>query len=222
MAKADNKHRVLLVDDHPLLRRGLAQLINQEMDLRVVGEAEDVATALKLVDEQQPEVAVVDLSLKDSSGIDLIKDIKIRAPKVLVLVLSMHDENFYAERALRAGARGYVTKGENSTKVVEGIRELLNGKLFISKAVSTRMLSRFVGRGDAPRTGVDDLSDREFEVLTMIGGGMQSREIAEKLHLSVKTIDAHRENLKRKLGLSDAGELLKYAIKWVQSGQQPE
>jgi DNA-binding NarL/FixJ family response regulator len=214
------KRKVLLVDDHPLLRRGLAQLINQEKDLQVCGEAEDAATALKLAEQSEPDIAVVDITLKDSNGIDLIKDFKIRTPRMLVLVLSMHDESFYAERVLRAGARGYVTKGEHSTKVVEGIRQLLEGKVFLSDAMSSKMLSKIIGERNAgSEVGVDVLSDREFEVLEMIGRGLQSREIAERLHLSIKTIDAHRENIKRKLRLTDASELLKYAIRWVQSEQ---
>jgi len=214
-----SKTRVLLVDDHPLLRRGLAQLVNQEKDMSVVGEAEDVVSALKLVEDHKPDVAVVDLSLKDSNGMDLIKDIRLRAPNTLVLVLSMHDESFYAERVLRAGARGYITKGENSAKVIEGIRDVMRGKVFVNESISSRMLSKFVG----DRTGVggiESLSDREFEIIAMIGRGMQTREIAKKLHLSVKTIDAHRDNIKRKLNLPDASELLKYAIKWAQSEKE--
>jgi DNA-binding NarL/FixJ family response regulator len=215
------KRKVLLVDDHPLMRRGLAQLIALEKDLTVCGEAEDVSAALKLAEQNQPDVAVVDISLGESSGIDLIKDFKIRLPHMPVLVLSMHDESFYAERVLRAGARGYVTKGESSSKVLEGIRQLLEGRIFLSEAMSSKMLSKIVGdRSGTVQPGVDKLSDREFQVLEMIGHGQQSREIAEQLHLSVKTIDAHRENIKRKLGLADAAELLKYAIRWVQSDQK--
>lgn len=210
---------MLLVDDHPLLRRGLAQLVNQEKDMSVVGEAEDVVNALRLVEEHKPDVAVVDLSLKDSNGMDLIKDIRLRAPNTLVLVLSMHDESFYAERVLRAGARGYITKGENSAKVIEGIREVLRGKVFVNEAISSRMLSKFVG--DRTGTGgIESLSDREFEIMGMIGHGVQTREIAKRLHLSVKTIDAHRDNIKRKLNLPDAAELLKYAIKWAKSEKE--
>lgn len=212
--------RVFLVDDHPLLRRGMAQMIMQEKDLSVCGEAEDAATAIQLIEQDPPDVALVDISLKDSSGIDLIKDIRVRAPKVLILVLSMHDETFYAERVLRAGARGYVTKGESATRVIEGIRQLLAGKVFVSDLVSSKMISRLVKGMGAEAGDVDILSDREFEVLEMIGKGTQTREIAETLHLSVKTIDAHRENIKRKLGLSDASELLKYAIRWAQSQQK--
>lgn len=217
--KTNSKRRVMLVDDHPLLRRGLAQLINQEDDLIICGEAEDVVGALKMVEQIQPDVAVVDIALPDGNGIDLIKDLKIRVPKLRVLVLSMHDESFYAERVLRAGARGYITKGEPSSKVIDGIRALLEDRLFVSEALSSQMLSKFVGgvKTGASQYAVDQLTDREFEVLDMIGRGTQTREIAELLHLSVKTIDAHRENIKRKLKLADASELLKYAIKWVQT-----
>lgn len=215
------KRKVLLVDDHPLLRRGLSQLISQEPDLIVCGEAEDASTALKLVEELSPNVAVVDISLRDSNGIDLIKDIKIRKPRLCVLVLSMHDEIFYAERVLRAGAKGYITKGDASGKVVEAIRQLLGGRIYLSDRMSSRMLSKMVGeRPAATEATVQELSDREFEILGMIGSGLQTREIAAKLHLSVKTIDAHRENIKRKLRLADAPELLKYAIRWAQQQGQ--
>jgi DNA-binding NarL/FixJ family response regulator len=219
--KATGKKKVLLIDDHPLLRKGLRALIDQEKDLVVCGEAEDAATALRVVEQLQPDVAVMDITLPDANGIDLLKDLRIRQPKLRVLVLSMHEESFYAERVLRAGARGYVTKGEPSTRVIEGIHALLNDQLFVSSAVSAKMLSRLVGeRSPNTQAGVEVLSDREFEVLEMIGNGQQSREIAEKLHLSVKTIDAHRENIKRKLKLADASELLKYAIQWVQAQRQ--
>lgn len=219
--KATGKKKVLLIDDHPLLRKGLRALIDQEKDLVVCGEAEDAATALRVVEQLQPDVAVMDITLPDANGIDLLKDLRIRQPKLRVLVLSMHEESFYAERVLRAGARGYVTKGEPSTRVIEGIHALLNDQLFVSSAVSAKMLSRLVGeRSQSAQIGVEILSDREFEVLGMIGNGQQSREIAEKLHLSIKTIDAHRENIKRKLKLADASELLKYAIQWVQAQRQ--
>ena len=211
------KKKILLVDDHPLLRKGLAQLINQQKDLAVCGEAEEAADALKLIETLQPDLAVVDISLRDSSGIELIKDFRIRAPNMLVLVLSMHDEVVYADRVLKLGARGYVSKKEDPDRVIEGIHRLLKGEVFISKEVSSRILQKFVGnRGDAEGASVDHLSDREFGVLEMIGHGLSTREIAEKLHLSVKTVEAHRENIKRKLKLSGAAEVRKYAIHWVQ------
>jgi DNA-binding NarL/FixJ family response regulator len=217
---AGEKKRVILVDDHPLLRRGLAQLINQERDMMICGEAEDAATGLAMIQAMKPDVAVTDITLPDKNGIDLVKDILIRAPGTLVLVLSMHDEAVYAERVLKAGARGYVSKGESPTRVIEGIRRLVEGKIFISDKLSGRILQKFAGGGGgAKEFTVDNLSDREFEILGLIGSGMQATEIAEKLHLSVKTIDAHRENMKRKLRCVDAAELRKYAIRWAQTQQ---
>ena len=214
------KRKVLIVDDHPILRQGIAQLIQREEDLEICGEAEDAQAALKLIEELKPDVAVVDISLRDSSGIDLIKDMKIRCPSVPVLVLSMHNESFYAERCFRAGARGYVTKGEPSAKVIEGIRQVLSGEVYVSEKIASKMVCKMVGsRRDSDQYTIDRLSDREFEVFELIGQGMQTREIAERLHLSVKTIDAHRENIKRKLKLRDATDLLKTAIQWVESEQ---
>ncbi len=209
--------KVLIVEDHPIMRSGLAQLIGQESDLMVCGDAEDAHEALEAIEKLEPDIAVVDISLKDSSGIDLIKDIKIRWPKLAVLVLSMHDESFYAERALRAGAMGYVAKAEVSAKVIAGIRQVLSGGVYVSEKISSRMLKKLVGGvKDSDAFPIDRLSDREFEVFELIGQGLQTRQIAEKLHLSVKTIDAHRDHIKRKLKLDTAIDLLKYAVQWVQ------
>ena len=212
-----SRKKVLIVEDHPIMRSGLAQLIGQESDLVVCGEAEDAHGALEAIKEFEPDIAVVDISLKDSNGIELIKDIKIRWPKLAVLVLSMHEESFYAERALRAGAMGYVAKAEVSTKVVDGIRQVLSGGVYVSEKITSRMLHKLVGGGrDLDVFPIDRLSDREFEVFELIGQGLQTRQIAEKLHLSVKTVDAHRDHIKRKLKLDSATELLKYAVQWVQ------
>ena len=168
------------------------------------------------VKKLSPDVAVVDISLKGGSGLDLIKDIKINRPELPVLVLSMHDELFYAERALRAGARGYVSKSEVSAKVVEGLREVLGGGLHVSEDVSSKLIRGVVGKEPSSVSSVDTLSDREFEVFQLIGQGMQIRDIAERLHLSVKTVEAHREHMKRKLDLDTASELLTYAVRWTQ------
>ncbi len=214
------RKKVLIVEDHPIMRSGLAQLIGQESDLVVCGEAEDVHGALEAIEKSKPDIAVVDISLKDSNGIELIKNIKIRWPELAVLVLSMHDESFYAERALRAGARGYVAKAEVSTKVITGIRQVLSGKVYVSEKITSKMLSNLVGgTKDLDSFPIDRLSDREFEVFELIGQGSQTRQIAEKLHLSVKTIDAHRDHIKHKLNLSSATALLKYAVQWVQLEQ---
>jgi len=212
--------RILLVDDHSIVRQGMRMLISQEPDLVVCGEAASAHEALKAVERTQPNVAVVDLSLKDSSGMALIKDLKIRHPKVLVLVVSMRDESFYAERVLRAGAKGYISKEEGTEKLVEGIRAVLTGKVYVSESLAARLLSKYVGGGSAgSESPVQRLSDRELEVFEWIGQGLTTREIAEKLHLSVKTIESHREHIKEKLGLDNATELLKHAIEWNQTIQ---
>ena len=210
--------RVVLVDDHPIVREGLAQVINQKPDLAVCGEADNAADALAVIEAARPDVAIVDLALKDSSGLDLIKDIAIRFPKLSVLVLSMRSESVYAERALRAGAHGYVTKDEGTTKVIEGIRKVLDGEIYLSEEMSAKVLKAMLpGRRGSPGSKMDRLSDRELEVLDMIGIGLATSEIAEKLHLSVKTIETYRERIKEKLDLDTASELLKYAIRWARS-----
>jgi len=215
-ANGNNTINVLIVDDHEIMRQGLTQLINQETDMIVCAEAEDAAGALDAMSEHQPNIAVVDISLKDSSGIELIKDIMVRWPGFPVLVLSMHEESFYAERVLRAGAKGYVSKAEVSSKVVDGIRTVLKGDLYVSEKLASKLLSGIVG-GSAPEVSpIDRLSDREFEVFEMIGRGQQMRDIASKLHLSVKTVEAHREHIKKKLNLDSANELLTYALQWAQ------
>lgn len=213
---------LILVDDHPLFRRGLAQVINQEKDLRIVGEADDAATGLEMLESLKPDVVIADITLPDRNGIELVKDIHVRAPEVLVLVLSMHEEGIYAERVLRAGARGYVCKSENPARVVEAVRMMLDGGIFVSEKMSAQMLQKFVGiRGRGERPGVDNLSDRELQVLEMVGSGMPTREIAQAMHVSVKTVDAHREHIKRKLNLDSAAELRKYAIAWSQTRVSP-
>jgi DNA-binding NarL/FixJ family response regulator len=209
--------KVLIVDDHELMRMALGQLIAQEKDLVVCGEAESASDALKAIEKLKPDIAMVDISLKHSHGLELIKDIKIRWPDFPVLVLTMHDESFYAERVLRAGAMGYVTKAEVSSKVIDGLRKVLDGDVYISEAMASKVLTRLVGnKGGQPSFPIDTLSDREFEVFEMIGQGQQSKEIAQQLHLSKKTIDAHREHIKKKLILETATDLLMYAVQWAQ------
>jgi DNA-binding NarL/FixJ family response regulator len=212
-----DKKKVLIVDDHPVMCHGVAQLVEQEPDLAVCGTAGDAQGALRAAETHQPDVAIVDISLKGGSGIELIKDIKIRSPKVQVLVLSMHDESFYAERVLRAGAKGYVSKGEDPAKLIKGIRKVLDGEIYVSEKVASKMLRRLIGgKPDPDGFLIERLSDREFEVFELIGQGMQTREIAGRLHLSVKTVEAHREHIKAKLKLDTAADVLKYAIRWAQ------
>lgn len=209
--------KVLIVDDHEIMRQGLKQLIEHEEDLSVCGEAEDVAGAVAAIEETNPDIALIDISLKDSSGIELIKDIRVRWPKLPIMVLSMHDESFYAERVLRAGAKGYVSKSEISGKVIDGIRKVLDGELYISGEVASRMLRKAIGGGSqVDLSPIDRLSDREFEVFELIGDGRQMRDIAKRMHVSLKTVEAHRENIKKKLNLDSASELISYAVQWSQ------
>jgi len=209
------KTRVFLVDDHPVVRQGIRSVVDEEPDMAVCGEAESASEALRLIPERVPDVAVVDLSLKASSGLELIKDIRVRHPQLLVLVLSMRDEAFYAERVLRAGARGYVVKEEGCQLIVEAIRKVLKGQIYLSDHIASKMIGVYVGREKSAESPIEQLTDRELQVFELIGRGIPTREIAVKLHLSVKTIDAHRENIKRKMGIESATELLKQAIEWL-------
>ena len=211
----DKKIKILLVDDHPIVRQGVRTLISHESDMVVCGEADNSVDALRLMDQTCPDIAVVDLSLKESTGLDLIKDARIRYPKILVLVYSMRDESFYAERVLRAGAKGYITKEEGGKMIIDGISKILDGQIFLSERMAAKMVWMFVGGGGAARPSIQNLTDRELEVFELIGHGMPTREIAEKRHLSVKTVDSYREHIKEKLKLDSAAELLKHAIEWV-------
>lgn len=217
-AESAEPTRVLLVDDHPLVRQGIRMLLTGEKDLEVCGEAEDAAGALAFLKDRPVDVAVVDLSLKNSSGLDLIKDIRRRFPTVQVLVVSMRNEGLYAERALRAGARGYVTKEEGPHEVLAGIRKVLGGDIHVSAALASQVMKRLVPGASPAGAGpsVEALTDRELQVLELIGQGLATREIAERLHVSGKTVDSHREHIKQKLHLSSAPELLKFAIQWQQ------
>ena len=213
---------LVVIDDHPLVRHGLSQMINQERDLRIVGEADNAAAGLAMIESHNPDVVIVDITLPDRNGIELVKDIRIRAPEVLVLTLSMHEEGLYAERVLRAGARGYVCKSENPARIIEAIRLIIDGGIFVSEKMSAKVLQTFVGiRGGRETPGVDSLSDRELEVLAMVGSGLSPREMALAMHISVKTVAAHREHIKRKLNLANASELRKYAITWSQTRTSP-
>jgi len=218
---SQDKRTVLIVDDHPIVRQGLALLINQEKDLEVCGQAEDAHEAMQAIGRLDPDMVIVDIGLKDTSGIELIKDLKIQHPDLPVLTLSMYDEAVYGERALRAGARGYVMKQEATEKVVTAIRCVLAGEVYVSSGMAAKMVSKFVGGGTrAAGSPADSLSDRELEVFRMIGEGFSTREMAEKLHLSVKTVETYRAHIKDKLGLEDANELLRSAIRWVNAGLQ--
>lgn len=212
----EKKAYIFIVDDHPIVRQGLSQLINHEKDLEVCGHAEDSHGALKQLKTLKPDLIIVDISLSDSSGIELIKDIRVHFPNLPVLTLSMHDESLYAERALRAGAKGYVMKQEATETVIVAIRHVLSGRLYVSENMATNMVRRFVGgKPETVLSPVDRLSDRELEVFCLIGQGQGTREIAERLHLSTKTIETYRAHIKEKLNFETATELLQYAIQWL-------
>jgi len=214
------KKRILIVDDHPITRQGLCAVINQQTDLEVCGETDTAPVAVELFQKLKPDLAIVDIALKTSNGIELTKNLKTLDPKFPVLVVSMHDENLYAERAMRAGAMGYLMKQEAGENIVTAIRRVLNGEIYVSEAVKNRMLHRLVNkRGETQQFSIDTLSDREMEVFQLIGQGYSTRQIAERLNLSSKTIDSYREHLKLKLNLTTGAELVRYAIQW---GKSPE
>jgi DNA-binding NarL/FixJ family response regulator len=215
------KQTVFLVDDHPLVREWLTTLIHQQPDLAVCGEAESGPQALQAILALKPDIAIVDLSLKDSSGIELIKDLKQSAPGLAVLVLSMHEEAHYAERALRAGAKGYIMKRETTRKVIAAIRQVLEGKLWISEAISAAMAAQFIqGKTLSSQSPSELLSDRELEVFELLGQGRGTRQISELLHVSVKTIQAYCARIKEKLNLASATELLREAVRYYESTHQ--
>ena len=210
------KIRVLLIDDHPVLRKGLTQLINQEADMMVCGEAEDAPRAFEAVSTLQPDVAVVDISLKGGNGIELIKNVKARYPDLAMLVLSMHDESLYAERALRAGSLGYIMKEEAIEQVLVAIRKVLTGEIFLSDRMKSKMLQQLAtGRAKTIASPIEHLTDRELEVFRLIGAGHSTRQIAGELHLSIRTVEAYREYIKHKLSLKNSTELVQHAFHWV-------
>jgi DNA-binding NarL/FixJ family response regulator len=212
--------RILVVDDHAIVRHGLALLLSKHPDLGVAGEAGSYDEALAELDRKPYDVALVDITLKERSGLDLIREIRQRHPALLCLVLSMHDENEYAERALRAGARGYVMKEDADEVIVEAIRTVRRGEVYASPEVSARMLRQIVdGEGPpAEEGGVGSLTDREREIFRCLGEGLTTRKIAEKFTLSARTVEVHRANIKRKLGCEDTAQLLREAVKWVERG----
>jgi DNA-binding NarL/FixJ family response regulator len=212
------RKRVFLVDDHPLVREWLTNLINQQPGLMVCGEAESGPEAREKILALRPDVAIVDITLKDSSGIELIKDLKQSCPEVAVLVLSMHEEAHYAERALRAGARGYIMKRETTRKVIAAIGQVLEGKLCMSEPIAAALAAQFVeGKTLATGSPIQQLSDRELEVFELLGQGRTTRQIAESLRVSLKTVQAHCARIKEKLNLGSATELLREAVRWHES-----
>ena len=212
------KTRILLVDDHPLLRAGISKLINEQKDLEVCGEVDTAKKTIDTIKATKPNIVVLDISIKGDSGIEVLKDIKVHAPDVKVLILSMHDETTYAPRTLRAGASGYITKEQAPESVINAIRAIQKGETWLSDRMKSKMLTYFARGASAPSTSpVDVLSDRELEVLTLLGRGIGTRQIAQQMGLSVKTIESHRAHIKEKLQLESAPQLLRFAIEWVDS-----
>ncbi len=222
IVKAGNKQReggarakILIVDDHPITRHGLAQLLNHETDLAVCGEAENVQQALGLIDSRRPDLVLTDITMAGKSGLELIKEMQTLHPRVAVLVLSMHDESIYAERILRAGARGYLMKSAGGAELLVAIRHVLRGEVYLSKKMSAKMVNRLSGtRSRRNRPALEMLTDREFEVFQLLGQGLSTREIGRRLHISPKTVDTHRLNIKEKLGMQTLPELMRHAVRW--------
>ncbi len=207
------KARIFLVDDHPIVRQGLGQLINREADLVVCGEADGAPAALQGIASAQPDLMVIDISLDGPDGIELLKIIRIKEPVLPVLILSMHEESIYAERSLRAGANGYIMKQEATERVLVAIRRILEGKVYLSERLTNKMLEQFVhGAGSSKSDPLGTLSDRELEVYRLIGAGHGTRQIAEQLHVSVKTVESYQAHIKEKLSLRNARELVQHAI----------
>lgn len=212
----DRKTRIFIVDDHPLMRDGLALLLNGEADLEVAGSAASILDAEQAIAAAPPELLITDLALKDGSGIDLIKHVKERHPRVRILVLSAHEEHLYAERALRAGASGYVHKQESEEKLLAAVRAVRAGRRFVNEDILQRLLDQAIGGAEAKSDDpVDSLTDRELEIYRSIGQGETPADLARRLHLSPHTIDSHRENIRHKLGLKNGRELLQHAMRWV-------
>lgn len=217
MTKINSKKwKILIVDDHPIVRRGLVELIEDESDMVVSGEADDAGDALRMLDNDPPDLMLIDISLKGMNGLELIKQVKARNEDIKMLVSSMHDETLYAERALRAGAMGYINKNEATEMLVSAIRQALEGRVYLSNKMSERLLERvFLGQKKRESWSIDSLTDRELEVFELIGQGLTTRQIAARLHLSPKTVETYRDNIKSKLNLSTSSELVRHAVKWA-------
>jgi DNA-binding NarL/FixJ family response regulator len=219
-ATTRRKNRVLIVDDHPIVRQGLRRLIEQEEDLTVCGEAETTREAKAAIRELKPDVVIVDISLKQGDGIELVKDARAHYPALPLLVLSMHDESIYAERMLSAGANGYIMKQAASDQFLVALRRVLEGGIYVSEVVGNSMIQKFASGGAyISANPIDRLSNRELQILHMIGRGLSTRQAAEALNLSVKTVESHRQRIKRKLNLSTGSQLVQYAVNWF-SGRE--
>ena len=210
------KHKVLIVDDHPIVRHGLGELISRQDDLQMCGEAENAAEALRQVETNRPDVAVIDISLNDDNGIELVEQIRALYPEVKMLVSSMHDEKTFAGRAMRAGALGYINKRESIRKVIDAVRQVLRGEIYLSPQMAKTLLHRAAVGEPLDHNPTDTLSNRELEVFQMIGQGMNTQQIARKLELSPRTIETHRKNIKTKFNLQNGSQLSRAAFQWVQ------
>jgi len=212
--KAATQIKILIVDDHPMMREGLRGVINRQPDMMVCGEAENAQQAMNAVQQLAPDLALVDITLPGKSGLELVKDLKVMHPHVVILAISMHDESLYAERMLRAGASGYITKQQPPEELIKAIRQVLDKRVYVSKEVSESLLRRFSWqpRGDVSPTKL--LTDREFEIMQLIGEGKAPKEIARQLHLSAKTIAVHAANIRRKLDLKTTAQLIRFAVQW--------
>lgn len=219
-ANAKAARRLLIVDDHPVFRHGISQLIRQLPEVTICGEAENSQSALHAMRQLKPDLALIDVSMPGTNGIELIKLMLSEEPKLIVLIVSMHDESLYALRALRAGAKGYVMKQQAMDNVLDALRKVMNGGIYVSPQFSERLVFKAIQGSDTDLgSPVDKLSDRELEVLQLFGRGLSTREIAERLHLSVKTIETHRAHIKEKLGFKDAEEMVKFAVEWITASE---
>ena len=214
-AAGKTKRKVIIVDDHPIVCQGLAQLINQENDLSVCRDAGDIPEALQAVKDYKPDAVIIDLSLGKSSGLRLIEELSETYPKLSILALSMHDENIYAERCLRAGARGYIMKKESPEKVIIALRKILDREVYVSNDQGVKLLQKLINKTRTPALPLDVLSNRELEVFQFIGQGLKTREIAEQLHLSIKTIETYIEHIKKKMKFENSRTLFLHAVQWV-------
>lgn len=216
---AERKARIFVVDDHPIVRQGLAQLLNRETDLEVCGDAEDATSAVYAIETLLPDIVIIDISLDGPDGLDLLKTLRARNATLPILILSMHDESLYAERALRAGAQGYIMKQEATDKVLVALRRILSGEMYVSERMSNKLLNQFLRSGREPvGSAIESLSDRELEVFRLIGLGHGTRQIADELNLSVKTVEAYQAHIKDKLSLKNARELFQHALQWINTG----
>ena len=217
-ASKPTRPRIMVVDDHPIMREGLTRVIEESGDLVVCAQAESIQRALELVETTQPDLIIVDIALGGQNGLELIKDVRARHPKLPMLVHSMHEEQIYAQRSLRAGARGYLMKQEPAPKLVQAVRQVLGGEVYLSETMTRQMLHRMAGGGSGEDVSpVERLSDRELEVFELLGQGQKTKEIAEQLHLSVKTVQTYCEHLKEKLLLRDGTGLVRFAVQWVEA-----